>query len=67
MEKNMKKNTHMCVYIYVYVYMCIYMYMNHFAVHHKLTQYCKSTVLQFEKVNTFFIQDNFRVMKEWLA
>ena len=49
MEKNMKKNTHMCVYIYVYVYMCIYMYMNHFAVHHKLTQHCKSTILQFKK------------------
>ena len=24
-------------------------YMNHFAVHQKLTQHCKSTILQFKK------------------
>ena len=52
---------HVCIYIQSYLYNWItFVYL-------KLTQYCKSTVLQFEKVNTFFIQDNFRVMKEWLA
>ena len=30
----------------------IYVYLNHFAVHQKLTQYCKSTILQLkEKAN----------------
>ena len=38
MEKNMKKN--MCVYIYIY--------MNHFALHQKLT-HCKSSILQWNK------------------
>ena len=28
----------------------MYIYMNHFAVHLKLTQYCTSTVLQLKKV-----------------
>ena len=32
----------MCVYIYV----CVYIQLNHFAVHLKVTQYCKSTILQ---------------------
>ena len=44
MEKNMKENTYICAYIYVYIY--IYMKPNCFAVHLKLTQYCKSTILQ---------------------
>ena len=35
MEKNTKKN--------------VYVYWNHFAVHWKLTQYCKSTVFQLKK------------------
>ena len=35
-----------CVYIYVWL---IYVYMNHFAVHLKLTQHCKSTILQLKK------------------
>ena len=42
------------VYMYVYVYICIYMYVcvcvyiyiYHFAVDQKLTQHCKSTILQ---------------------
>ena len=33
MEKNMKKN------IYIYI-------LNHFAIHLKLTQYCKSTIVE---------------------
>ena len=37
MEKNLKKN------VYTYVYM------NHFAVHLKLTRHCKLTILQFKK------------------
>ena len=32
---------YMCVYIYIYV--------NHFAVQQKLTQHCKSTILQFRE------------------
>ena len=45
----------MCVCAYtcvcVCVCACIYIYkkLNHFAVHPKLTQYCKSTILQFSK------------------
>ena len=34
-------------YIYTYIY---YIYMNHFAVHQKLAQHCKSTVLQLKKL-----------------
>ena len=43
MEKNMKK---MCVYIYI-CYIYIYIKWNHFAVQQKLTEHCKSTILQF--------------------
>ena len=32
---------------YIYIYMCVYL--NHFVVHQKLTQHCKSTILQFKK------------------
>ena len=39
MENNMK----------VYIYMYIYIKLNHFAVHQKLIQYCKSTLLQFRR------------------
>ena len=46
MEKNLKKN------IYIYIY--IYIYLNHFAVHLKLTQYCKSTIVQLK----FFSKKN---------
>ena len=28
---------------------CVYIYSDHFAVHKKLTQHCKSTVLQIKK------------------
>ena len=28
---------------------CIYVYLNHFAVHQKIIQHCKSTILQFKK------------------
>ena len=37
MEKNLKK----CIFLYIFL--------NHFAVHLKLTQHCKSTILQFKK------------------
>ena len=37
----------MCVCIYMYIYM------NHFAVHQKLTRHCKSTILQFKKMKNF--------------
>ena len=36
----MKKN------IYIYIYIYIYIKLNHFAVDLKLTQHCKSTILQ---------------------
>ena len=29
--------------------MYIYVQLNHFAIHHKLTQHCKSTILQLKK------------------
>ena len=45
MEKNLEKDKCVCVCIYIY----IYTYMNHFAVHLRLTQHCKSTVLQLKK------------------
>ena len=45
MEKNLKKN------IYIYIY--IYTHMNHFDVHLKLTQHCKSTIHQFKKLKWF--------------
>ena len=35
MTKNLKKN----------IYVCMYISINHFAVHLKLTQYCKSTTV----------------------
>ena len=37
--------------IYVYMCVCVYIYTqnNYFAVHQKLTQHCKSTILQFKK------------------
>ena len=40
MEKNLKKSGCVCVYIYIK--------RNHFAVHLKLTQHCKSTILQYK-------------------
>ena len=39
----------MCVYIYTYTHICIfyiYVKLNHWTVHLKLTQHCKSTILQ---------------------
>ena len=50
MEKNLKKNVCVCVciyiYKYIYMYIYIYIYISHFAVYVKLTQHCKSTILQ---------------------
>ena len=43
MENNMKKD------IYVYTHICLYMYINHFAVHQKLTYHYKSAILQLNK------------------
>ena len=37
---------YMYIYIYVYVYMYIYVYLKYLAVQQKLTQGCKSTILQ---------------------
>ena len=41
------------IYIHIHIHIYIYMYIkkpNHFAVHLKLTQYCKSTILRLKKV-----------------
>ena len=35
------------------------MYLNHFAVHLKLTQYCKSTIAQFKKTKLKFKKRNY--------
>ena len=32
--------------MYTYIYAYMYIYMNHLAVQQKLTQHCKSTILQ---------------------
>ena len=37
MEKNLKKNT----------YVCLHIYLTHFTVYQKLIQHCKSAILQF--------------------
>ena len=42
----------MQVYNFIHIYMYIYMYickLNHFVIHLKLTQHCKSTILQWKK------------------
>ena len=59
MEKNRKKE-------YVCVYVCVCIMLNQFALHLKLTQYCKSTILQFLKVAYFF--KNLRELRQilWL-
>ena len=52
-----KEYIYMCVYIYIYIYIYTHTYththtlysvysVNHFAVYLKLTQHCKSTILQ---------------------
>ena len=45
--------THIYIFIYTHIYIHIYthtyIYLNHFAIHQKLTQYCKSTILSFKK------------------
>ena len=43
----MKNNIY--IYIHIHIYIWIYIYLNHFAVHLKLTQYCKSTIVQLKK------------------
>ena len=48
---NEKEYEKVYIYTYICIYMCVYIYVcvNHFAVHQKLTQHCKSTILQFKK------------------
>ena len=48
------------MHIYIYIscisislYINVFMYLNHFALHLKLTQYCKLTILQFLKTELF--------------
>ena len=39
------------IYIYIYIHTHTHIYMNHFAVYQKLTQHCKSIILQFLNIN----------------
>ena len=48
MENNLKFMC-VCIYIYIYIYTQIYIKPNHFAVYLKLTQCCKSAILQQKK------------------
>ena len=34
---------------YIYIHIHIHVKLNHFAIHQKLTQHCKSTILQLKK------------------
>ena len=43
-ESEKKKKMDMCVCVCV----CVCVYLNHFAVHLKLKQHCKSTILQYK-------------------
>ena len=61
MEKNLKNN----IYIYSYPYIYGYIYLNHFAVHLKLTQYCKSTVVQLEKKKEKRTEGEIANQKNW--
>ena len=47
MEKNLKKN--------IYIYSHIFKKLNHFAVHLKLTQFCKSNILLFLLISYLLI------------
>ena len=40
---NGKEYTYICIHTYTYIYL------NYFAIHEKLTQHCKSTILQLKK------------------
>ena len=40
----------MCVYTYIYIYAYVYIQMHQFAIHLKLMQHYKSTILQFLKI-----------------
>ena len=46
----MKRICKECIYILFILYIHIYIYENHFAVHLKLAQYYKSTILQLNKI-----------------
>ena len=37
---------YVCVCVYIYIYIYIYIYLKHFVIQQKLTQLCKSTILQ---------------------
>ena len=53
-EQNLK--IHVCVYIYIYIY--IYMTLTHFAVQLKLTQNCKSIILQQRILRRYTYDEN---------
>ena len=50
MKKNVCVCVCVCVCVYIYIYIYIYIYTNYFAVQQKLTQHCKSTTLQYNKL-----------------
>ena len=54
-----KKNEYIYIYICIYIYIYIYIKLNCFAIQQKLTQHCKSTVLQLKKYSLKKIQEIF--------
>ena len=42
------KNVYMYMHIYIHIYIHVHIQQNDFAIQQKLTQHCKSTVLQFK-------------------
>ena len=46
-EKNMYTYLHTYIYTYIHTHICIYL--NHFTLHLKVAQHCKSTILQLKK------------------
>ena len=55
MEKNLKN--------YIYNFVCVCVYLNHVAVHRKLT-HCKSSILQFKKKIKFPVLPKKKKRKE---
>ena len=60
-------STFSSIYIYIYIYTHIYIQFIHFAVHLKLTQHCKWTILQWKLKwikNKLFLPNNLAIKKK---
>ena len=62
MEKNMKKN-----YTHTHTHTHTHTYLNHFAIHQKLTKHCNSTILQFKKESLQVRRNNTRTARQRLG